>query len=66
MLGSTNMQNFNSKYLLEWAVQKQQNLTYVVVNGAEFQNFKICQILLLLLSLECKLFRDETLHVCRR
>jgi hypothetical protein len=36
---------------------------YIVVNIADFQNVKICQIFLLLWRLEYVFFRDEILHI---
>jgi hypothetical protein len=43
-----------------WALQKQQNMTYVIVNTLNFYNLKICQILSILWSLEYKIFGIET------
>jgi hypothetical protein len=53
------MQNFKSNYLIFWAVQKWQNLISIVVNGADFQNLKIYQILLFLCSPEYKISRVQ-------
>jgi hypothetical protein len=60
MLRSTNVKNSNSKYVIMWALQKQQNMTYVIVNTLNFYNLKICQILSILWSLEYKIFGIET------
>jgi hypothetical protein len=44
MLGSMNLINLILKYVIFWAIEKQQNLTYVRVNSVKYQNLKIWQI----------------------